>query len=210
MADTSQNGFALRVRQLLPAGWFPNPPSSGEEEKAPVLNALLQGFGSVFSWVWELINETDKQTRLSTMTGAFLDMFAADFFGTGMPRKQGESDDEYRKRIQEALFPSLGTRPDVENTIQYEVGRAGRVIEPRNATDCKGLGSLASSAIGGGYGYGVPALRYGSREVPFQLFAQLPTGDTDKPSAQTLTRISAVMPAGTIAWTQDVESLENG
>ncbi|OUJ03870.1 hypothetical protein HK15_08885 [Acetobacter orientalis] len=210
MADTSQNGFALRVRRLLPAGWFPNPPSGGEAEQAPVLNALLQGFGSVFAWVWGLLTGTDEQTRLATMTGAFLDMFAADFFGTGLLRKQGESDDEYRRRIQEALFPSLGTRPDVENTIQYEVGQAGRVIEPRNATDCKGLGSLAAPSIGGGYGYGVPALRYGSRVVPFQLFAQLPMGNTNKPAAQTLTRIAAVMPAGTIAWTQNVESLENG
>lgn len=191
-------------------GWFPNPPSDGEDEQAPVLNALLQGFGSVFAWVWGLLTGTDEQARLATMSGAFLDMFAADFFGTGMPRKQGESDDDYRTRIQEALFPSLGTRPDVETTIQYEVGQAGRVIEPRNATDCKGLGSLAAPSIGGGYGYGAPALRYGSRMVPFQLFAQLPTGDTDKPSTQTLTRIAAVMPAGTIAWTQNVESLEHG
>lgn len=208
MADTSQNGFALRVRQLLPDGWFPAPPAVGGEEKAPVLNALLQGFGSVFAWVWNLLEWTNQQTRLSTMTGAFLEMFAADFFGTGLPRKRGESDDEYRKRIQEALFPSLGTRPDVENTIRYEVGQSGRVIEPRNAADCKGLGSAASPAIGGGYGYGTPGLRYGSRMVPFQLFAQLPTGDTAQPSTQTLTRIAAVMPAGTIAWTQDVESLD--
>lgn len=208
MADTSQNGFALRVRRLLPDGWFPAAPAAGEEEKAPVLNALLQGFGSVFAWVWDLLGWTNQQARLATMTGAFLDMFAADFFGTGLPRKQGESDDEYRKRIQEALFPSLGTRPDVENTIRYEAGQAERVIEPRNATDCKGLGSAASPAIGGGYGYGAPGLRYGSRMVPFQLFAQLPTGDTAQPSTQTLTRIAAVMPAGTIAWTQDVESLD--
>lgn len=175
-----------------------------------MLNALLQGVGSVFAWVWGLLTSTNEQTRLATMTGAFLDMFAADFFGTGMPRKQGESDDEYRRRIQEALFPSLSTRPDVENTIQYEVGQAGRVIEPRNATDCKGLGSLATPSIGGGYGYGVPGLRYGSRVVPFQLFAQLPMGDTNMPSAQTLTRIAAVMPAGTIAWSQNVESLDRG
>ncbi|BBC81308.1 hypothetical protein AcetOrient_orf04480 [Acetobacter orientalis] len=207
MADTSQNGFALRVRRLLPAGWFPNPPSGGEAERAPVLNAFLQGFGSVFAWVWGLLTGTDEQTRLATMTGAFLDMFAADFFGTGLPRKQGESDDEYRKRIQEALFPSLGTRPDVENTILYEVGRPGRLIEPRNAADCKGLGSLAAPAIGGGYGYGVAALRYGSRGAPFQLFAQLPTGDTNPPATQTLDRMADVMPAGTIAWVQDVETL---
>ncbi|GCE82536.1 hypothetical protein MSKU9_0677 [Komagataeibacter diospyri] len=94
------------------------------------------------------------------------------------------------------------------NVIADEVGTAGRVIEPRNATDCKGLGSLASPAIGGGYGYGVTTLRYGSRAVPFQLFAQLPTGDTNQPATQTLTRIADVMPAGTIAWVQDVETLD--
>ncbi|BCZ76083.1 hypothetical protein [Komagataeibacter phage phiKX1] len=208
MADTTQNGFALRIRRLLPAGWFPSPPAAGQTEQAPVLNALLQGFGSVFAWVWELWAETTDQTRLATMTGPFLDMFAADFFGTLLTRNPGESDDAFRARIEEALFPSLGTRPDVVNTIADEVGAAGRVIEPRNATDCKGIASMASPAIGGGYGYGVTALRYGSRGAPYQLFAQLPTGDTDQPATQTLDRITAVMPAGTIAWVQDVETLD--
>lgn len=96
------------------------------------------------------------------------------------------------------------------NVIADEVGQAGRVIEPRNAADCKGIASMASPAIGGGYGYGVAALRYGSRGAPFQLFAQLPTGDTGQPATQTLDRIADVMPAGTIAWVQDVETLNNG
>ncbi|MGS0649176.1 hypothetical protein ACU81Q_16330 [Komagataeibacter melomenusus] len=208
MADVTQNGFARRIRALLPTGWFPAAPGKGETEQAPVLNALLQGFGSVFAWVWGLLDSTNDQTRLATMTGAFLDMFAADFFGTTLTRATGESDDAYRTRIKGALFPSLGTRPDVVNVIADEVGTAGRVIEPRNATDCKGLGALSSPAIGGGYGYGVAALRYGSRGVPFQLFAQLPTGDTNLPATQTLTRIANVMPAGTIAWVQDVETLD--
>ncbi|WP_265001115.1 hypothetical protein [Komagataeibacter nataicola] len=155
-----------------------------------------------------MLASTTDQTRLATMTGAFLDMFAADFFGTTLTRATGESDDAFRTRIEEALFPSLGTRPDVMNVMADEVGAEGRVIEPRNATDCKGIGTLVSPAIGGGYGYGVAALRYGSRGAPFQLFAQLPTGDTNPPATQTLTRIAAVMPAGTIAWVQDVEKTD--
>lgn len=208
MADTTQNGFALRIRRLLPTGWFPPAPAAGQAEQAPVLNALLQGYGSVFAWLWAMLAGTDAQTRLATMTGAFLDMFAADFFGTMLTRNPGESDDAFRTRIEEALFPSLGTRPDVVNTIADEVGQAGRVIEPRNANDCKALGTLSSPAIGGGYGYGAAALRYGSRGAPFQLFAQLPTGDTNPPATQTLDRMADVMPAGTIAWVQDVETLD--
>ncbi|MBV0889765.1 hypothetical protein KTQ54_14700 [Komagataeibacter oboediens] len=208
MADVTQNGFALRIRRLLPTGWFPSAPAAGEAEQAPVLNALLQGFGSVFAWIWAMLSGTADQTRLATMSGAFLDMFAADFFGTMLTRNPGESDDAFRARIEEALFPSLGTRPDVVNVIADEVGSAGRVIEPRNAADCKGIASMASPAIGGGYGYGVAALRYGSRGAPFQLFAQLPTGDTGQPATQTLDRIADVMPAGTIAWVQDVETPE--
>jgi len=207
LVDVTQNGFALRIRKLLPTGWFPMPPATGETEQAPVLNALLQGFGSVFAWIWAMLAGTADQTRLATMTGAFLDMFASDFFGTLLTRNTGESDDAFRIRIEEALFPSLGTRPDVVNVIADEVGTAGRVIEPRNASDCKGLGSMSAPAIGGGYGYGVAALRYGSRGTPFQLFAQLPTGDTNQPAIQTLDRIENVMPAGTIAWVQDVENL---
>ncbi|MDT8871626.1 hypothetical protein RAA17_12355 [Komagataeibacter rhaeticus] len=181
MADVTQNGFALRIRRLLPTGWFPSPPATGEAEQAPVLNALLQGYGCVFAWIWAMLAATADQTRLATMTGAFLDMFAADFFGTLLTRNTGESDDAFRTRIEEALFPSLGTRPDVVNTIADEVGSAGRVIEPRNATDCKGLGSLAAPAIGGGYGYGVAALRYGSRAAPFQLLHSCPLATPARP-----------------------------
>ena len=208
MADTTQSGFALRIRRLLPTGWFPPPPAAGQAEQAPVLNALLQGYGYVFAWVWAMLAGTADQTRLATMTGAFLDMFATDFFGTLLTRNPGESDDAFRTRIEEALFPSLGTRPDVVHVMADEVGTPGRVIEPRNATDCKGLGNLSAPATGGGYGYGVAALRYGSRGVPFQLFAQLPTGDTNPPATQTLDRMADVMPAGTIAWVQDVETLD--
>ena len=202
MADVTPNGFALRIRALLPSGWFPAPPATGQVEAAPVLNAVLQGFGNLSAWVWALLAGTNDQTRLASMSGAFLDMFAADFFGTTLTRAAGEGDDALRTRIEEALFPSLGTRPDVVNVLADELGMAGRVIEPRSATDCKGLGSVTSPATGGGYGYGTPGLRYGSRHAPFQLFAQLPTGGTDAPSPQTMARIAAVLPAGTIAWVQ--------
>lgn len=204
MADVTQSGFALRIRRLLPTGWFPAPPGIDGSEQAPVLNAILQGFGNAFAWVWSTLTQTANQTRLSTMTGAFLDMFAADFFGTMLMRETGESDDAFRTRIEEALFPSLGTRPDVVDVIADEIGTAGRVIEPRNAADCKGLGDIEAPAIGGGYGYGTLGLRYGSRNVPFQLFAVLPTGSTAPPSTQIMTKIAAVMPAGTIAWVQSV------
>ncbi|WP_459987436.1 hypothetical protein [Komagataeibacter kakiaceti] len=202
----TRNGFARRIRMLLPLGWFPAAPATGEAESAPVLNAMLQGFGCMFAWIWAMLAGTNDQTRLATMSDAFLDMFAADFFGATLTRGQGESDSAFRTRIEEALFPSLGTRPDVVNVITDETGAPGRVIEPRNAADCKGLATTARPAAGGGYGYGAPGLRYGSRAVPFALFAQLPTGDMNPPANQTLTRIATVMPAGTVAWMQDVES----
>ncbi|MCE2574392.1 hypothetical protein [Komagataeibacter sp. FNDCR2] len=202
----TQSGFARRIRALLPTGWFPAAPALGEDEQAPVLNAMVQGFGAMFAWVWSLLAMTSDQTRLASMSGAFMDMFAADFFGTMLGRNPGESDDAFRTRIEEALFPSVGTRPDVVNVITDEAGTPGRVIEPRNATDCKGLASLTSPATGGGYGYGAPGLRYGSRAAPFTLFAQLPTGDMNPPANQTLSRIATVMPAGAVAWVQDVES----
>lgn len=204
----TQAGLARRIRALLPAGWFPPAPAMGDVEGAPVLNAMLQGFGGMFAWVWGLLAGVGAQTRLATMNGAFLDMFAADFFGAMLVRGPGESDDTFRTRIAEALFPSLGTRPDVADVLADETGHAGRVIEPRNAADCKGLGTTTAPATGGGYGYGVAALRYGSRAVPFQLFAQLPTGNASQPATQTLTRLAAVMPAGAGAWVQDVETDE--
>lgn len=162
-APGSVDDFAGRLRRLLPKGWFPPEPQGLEEEAAPVLAALLSGFGAVLAGIWQLMLECSRQMRLSTMSGAFLDMAADDYFGeSGLVRRASESDNVYRKRISASLFAERNTRQAVTNAIVAATGVRPVIIETLNAADCHALACAASPAMGGGYGYGADALRYGS------------------------------------------------
>ncbi|WP_155723310.1 hypothetical protein [Gluconobacter potus] len=207
---TSQ--FANRLRALLPDGWFPSPPASGETEQAPVLNAMLQGCGAVFQFAWSLLQYVYPQQRLATATGAMLDIYAQDFFGSELPRETGETDDAYRARIEAALVPLRFTRPAIEAAIADSWDDSWALVEPRNANDTKGMATAASPAIGGGFGYGTnleagytaeigdPTLRYGSLLVPFQGFILLKDAPTNAPPDTVCAEIEKTRAGGVVFW----------
>lgn len=86
IAPGTARDFARRLRLILPFGWFPAY-RVDEAEDAPVLQALLTGFGSVLASIWTLMNFVRRQTRLGTTDAVFLEMAAVDFFGpSGMIR----------------------------------------------------------------------------------------------------------------------------
>ncbi len=202
MTTGSQQDIALRLRALLPTGWFPALPATGEAETAPVLMALLNGIGNQFATIWALLSYANLQTRISTSTGSFVDATAVDYFGPGgLLRNTGESDAAYIARIKASLFPIRGTRAAVVAVVTALTGAPPFIVEPRNATDCKGRGSAAQPAAGGGYGYGAPGLRYGSNSDPFQVFMMVDNG-IDLPLNTLYQAIAAVLPAGSIAWVQ--------
>ncbi|MBF0888959.1 MULTISPECIES: hypothetical protein [Gluconobacter] len=162
-APGSIEDFAGRFRRLLPTGWFPPAPQGLEAESAPVLAAILRGFGAVLAGIWQLMQECSLQMRLATMSGAFLDMAAEDYFGDGgLVRQASEPDVVYRKRIRAALFAERNTRQAVTNALVAVTGVQPVIIETLNASDCHALACESVPAIGGGYGYGAQALRYGS------------------------------------------------
>lgn len=198
--DLTQDQLAIRLRNLLPVGWFPSPPATGEPEQAPVLNGLLQGAASVLQWVWELFQQVYSQQRLETATGGMLEIYAGDFYGSNLPRETAETDDAYRARIKATLFPMLGTRSSIENALTEAWGDKWLFIEPRNASDTKGLASLASPAVGGGYGYGTSGLRYGSRLVPFQGFVFLTSTPTFLPPATVTAAVEKIRAGGVMIW----------
>ena len=210
--DITQGQFANRIRALLPDGWFPSPPASGEDEQSPVLNAVLQGCGSVFRFAWGLLRYVYPQQRLATATGAMLDIYAQDFFGDNLPRYTGELDDAYRARIKLALTPVRYIRSAIEAAISDNWSDSWALIEPRNANDTKGIASLASPAVGGGYGYstligsvtpveiGEPALRYGSQLAPFQGFILLKNAPTTAPPPDVIAAIEKVRAGGVVFW----------
>lgn len=199
-SNVSQGQFANRLRALLPAGWFPGAPSEGEAEQAPVLNGMLKGIASVFSWAWGQLQGAYDQQRLATATGGMLDIYAEDFFGEALPRNANESDDDYRVRIKAALFPTLGTRQSLERSLTANWEAGWRVVEPRNASDTKGYGSAASPGAGGGYGYGAADLRYGTRLSPFQGFVLLSDNPASTPPSSVLTGIEEIRAGGVVIW----------
>lgn len=199
-ANKTQEQFARRLRALLPTGWFPESPGGGEPEQAPVLNGLLQGIASVFSWSWGLFQSVYDQQRLGTASGGLLDIYAEDFLGNDLPRRTNESDDDYRARIKAALFPTLGTRPSLERALAASWDDGWRVVEPRNASDTKGYGSISAPSLGGGYGYGAPDLRYGTRLAPFQGFVLISENPASRPPADVLAAIEKIRAGGVVIW----------
>jgi len=201
MSTGDQADFARRLRALLPTGWFPPAPAAGETEQAPVMNGILQGFGSVFAWIWGLFTGVDAATRLATCTGAFVDMFADDYFGVGLfPRATSETDAAYIARIRAALIATRNTRAAISAAVQGVTGTAPTIIEPMKADDTHALGSTSAPAAGGGYGYGTPGLAYGSL-YGGQFFVSATLGSAT--TATVNTAINQVKAQGVIAWVKE-------
>ncbi|HTR17360.1 MAG TPA: hypothetical protein VMI52_10045 [Acetobacteraceae bacterium] len=147
--------MVARLRAVLPARWF------GDE--TPLLDAVLGGIGSAWSAVYALIAAVRGQARIGTASGQFLDMAAADFFPpTLLTRRNGETDDGFRPRIQRELLRERGTRAALVGVLSDLTGRAPVVFEPGRSGDAGGYGS-------GGAGYGV-AGGYGSLALPYAVF----------------------------------------
>ena len=106
MATGDATDILARLRSLLPP-WFPS--------SAPVLDAVLTGSATASSWVYGRISYVTLQTRLKSMSGPFLDLFANDFFGFGgYLRAIGETDASYVGRIEKEIFRERQTRYGVD------------------------------------------------------------------------------------------------
>lgn len=190
IASGTARDFARRLRLLLPSGWFPV--YQGDEvEDAPVLQALLTGFGSVLAHVWNLRSFARRQTRLGTTENAFLDMAATDFFGpAGLSRLHQEKDSHFRRRLVSSLVAPRNTRVAVSEAVRRISGAAPRLIEPDTVRDC------GAWNFSGGYGSG--RSRYGT-PVGGQFFVEV---YPKLPIEQRVLHgtLRATKAAGVIAW----------
>lgn len=145
MATGDQNDMAARMRAVLPAGWFP--------DNAPILTAILTGFGTVWAQMYAVLAWVQLQTRIATASGANLDLISLDFFGDDLPRRTGESDSAFEARIERELFRPKGTRAAVVRELTDLTGQPPRIFEPRLTSDTGGytMGGVGYAA-GGGYG----------------------------------------------------------
>lgn len=208
-----QADFIARLRSVLPRNWF--------TDLAPVLDSVLAGLGVAWSGTYGLLRFAQAQSRIGTAAGAFLDLAADDFFGTGLARFSGEVDAVFRERLCRNILRERGTRRSLLDALQDLTGRAGVVFEPACAADTGGYstGALAYGAAGA----------YGSLSLPFQCFvtAHRPLGVgipfvggyggpgpfvyanmgwivADVTDADILATIAGVMPVGSIAWARIV------
>lgn len=162
-----QQDMLSRLRTALPMRWFP--------DEAAILNGLLSGLASAWSWVYDLLQYVKAQTRIETATDIWLDIIAQDYFGSRVTRRAGQSDAVFRNRVRRELFRERGTREAVISALQDLTGRAPHVFEPGRTTDTGGYCSLHGA--GSGMAYGV-AGGWGNLDLPFQCFitAYRPTG----------------------------------
>lgn len=161
MATGDQSDVLKRLKAVLPR-WF--------GDSTAILDALLQGLALAGSFVYSLWAYTKLQTRIKTATDGWLDMIAADFFGTSLMRSANQSDASFRARIIINLFRERATRGGIVKVLQDLTGRTPLVFEPLRPAD---TGCYGGPAIGYGMAGG-----YGSMLLPFQALvtAYRPTG----------------------------------
>lgn len=147
------NDMRLRLKALMPP-WF--------GDSNPVLNGILSGAASALAIVYAFYVYAKTQARLLTATGAWLDIAAADFFGTAVRRGYNEEDSTFRLAILSNLFRARATRKAIGDILSALTGYRPRIVEPWQVTDC--------GAYGIGYACYGGAGSYGSVLLPGQTF----------------------------------------
>ncbi|EJN09398.1 hypothetical protein [Herbaspirillum sp. YR522] len=153
MATGDNDDLVRRLKQALP-NWF--------TDETPILDALFAGFAAVWAFIYSLYTYAQLQTRIKTATDGWLDMIAADFLGTSVIRKAGQSDASFLNAIVINLFRERGTRQAVVKVLTDLTGRAPIIYEPQRPED-----TGAYRAPNSGYG---AAGAYGSVLLPAQAF----------------------------------------
>jgi hypothetical protein len=155
MAIGDQNDFTKRIKSTLPQAWF-------GDASTPILNGVLAGYSWLGALMYSDYTYSALQTRIKTATDDFLDLISQDFFGTTLPRNQGESDASFRNRIIVNLIRIRATRQGIINVLVDLTGRTPLIFEPQRPMDTGGYSI-------GGAGYGV-AGGWGSVQLTCQAF----------------------------------------
>jgi hypothetical protein len=152
----SPQDIVARLRAALPQHWF--------ADDAPVLGAVLGGFGAVWSQLHCMLRTVQRQSRIGSAEGEMLDMIAGDFFGARLVRRPGQGDTAFRAAILRELLRERATRAALTAVLTDLTGAAPRIFEPARPAD--------TGAWGQALGYGV-AGGWGSLALPFQCFVQV-------------------------------------
>ena len=153
MATGDQSDILARIKSVLPT-WFGG--------SSPMLDAVLSGLAQASAFVYSLYSYAKLQTRILTASDGWLDMIAADFFGTSIVRKTNQTDASFRATIIANLLRERATRNAIVLVLTALTGRTPKIIEPQRPMD-----TGAYAAPNSGYG---SAGAYGSTLLPFQAF----------------------------------------
>lgn len=159
MMTGDQADIVRRVRGTLPIGWF--------ADQSPLLDGLLAGIASAWSWIYDWVYYVEQQARIATAVDVWLDLIGCDYFGSGLVRRPREVDSHYGARIRNNLIRQRGTRRDVISVLTDLTGRSPAVFEPAWCFDTGGYG--IDQASSGGLSYNVVG-GWGSLALPFQCF----------------------------------------
>jgi len=200
MATGDLDDIFGRLRGYLPSRWFGSP-----SDPKPIRDAVIEGFAIVLSYLYGLYAYAKLQTRLASMTDGWLDMFAADFFGTTLPRKAGESDDSYRARIKAALFREKATRKGISDALFALTGRRPEIVEAWRPLDtgayAQGFPNPMAGPFGAPFAYNV-AGTYGSLQLHAQFFVTAFRPTDGVSDSDIYACVADVKAEGTIAWVQ--------
>lgn len=159
MATGDSNDVFARLKAALPQRWF-----GSTSDSMPVVDSVLAAATTALSFIYSLYAYAVLQTRIKTATDSWLDLIAADFFGTSIQRKANQSDASFRATIIANMFRERATRNAIIKVLQDLTGRTPKIIEPKRPAD---TGVYGGPLIG----YGV-AGAYGSLQMPYQAFVQ--------------------------------------
>lgn len=112
MAVGDATDIAYRLRRYLPR-WF----GYASSNPTPVLDALLGGIAAALAPIYTLFMFVRDQARLASISGAWLDLAAYDYFGDRFPRFNGELDTDYRTRLRKEILRDRNTRRAISNLV---------------------------------------------------------------------------------------------
>lgn len=157
MAIGDNNDTFARLKAALPSRWF-----GLTSDSVPVVDSLLAGISTALSFVYSLYVYAKAQTRILTASDGWLDLIAADFFGTSIQRAANQTDASFRARIILNMFRERATRNGLIRVLEDLTGRTPTIIELTRPAD---TGAYGAPNIG----YGL-AGAYGSLLMPYQCF----------------------------------------
>lgn len=217
MASGDTADLKRRLQAVLPA-WFGDNP--------PVIGGILTGLATTWSWGYDLVAFTKRQTRIATASDGWLDLISWDFLGAILPRYTRETDDKFRARILPEILRERATRKGIAKGLKDMTGVEPIIIELWNpydvlCYDTPETGGYDVGAVYGSYDYTaqflVRAYRPQGEGIPY-IYGYDTFGGYDSPGYSVLVdptdvvgaitdaaiyaRTYALLASGTTAWVQ--------